>query len=358
MSSAQFPKAGLLALFLSLSMLVGWELYLRHRFYSGNNGGSTSYDDNDALWAYTRDKVYAPADQATVFIGSSRMRFDVDIPTWEHLTGEKVVQLALDGESPRPVLSDLADDPRFKGKLLVDVTEGIFYYYDEPKTNKQTKYYHDRTPTQRFSFSVNRVLESQLVFLDQENFALNTLLNRLNIPLRNGVVNDVAWPLMGTKINFDRQEYFTPQFLADTTMSNKTKSIWSFYYRQYPDTPVSGKKLDSLLLSVKTDVDKIKARGGQVIFTRTPSSATYRKWENDGYPRKYYWDRLLTVTGCAGIYFEDYPAIAHFVCPEWSHLALEDAKIYTRNLVEILQQEKGWTFKSKTSTLDKSISSP
>jgi len=347
MPSAPYKRAGLFALFLSFLLIICWEFYLRQQF---NPGGIASYDDNDALWAHTRDLVYEPADQATVFIGSSRMRFDIDIPTWEKLTGEHVIQLGLDGGSPRPVLADLAEDKNFKGKLLIDVTEGIFFYYDDPRTNKQTTYYHNRTPTQRFSFQVDRLLESKLSFLDQDNFALNTLLARIKYPQRKGVVPEVVWPLAGTRINFDRQEYFTPQFLDDTTASNKTKSIWTFYH-QYPDTPVSGKKLDSLLISVKTDVDRIKARGGQVIFTRTPSCGDYRGWETKGYPRKEYWDRLLEVTGCQGVYFEDYPAISKFICPEWSHLSIDDARVYTRNVVKILQQEKGWSFKSKAVNL-------
>ena len=33
-------------------------------------------------------------------------------------------------------------------------------------------------------------------------------------------------------------------------------------------------------------------------------------WELKGFPRNEYWDRLLAYTGCKGIYFADYPAIA------------------------------------------------
>ncbi|MBS1566440.1 MAG: hypothetical protein JST39_18800, partial [Bacteroidetes bacterium] len=60
--------------------------------------------------------------------------------------------------------------------------------------------------------------------------------------------------------------------------------------------------------------------------------------------RKNYWDKLLEVTGCKGIYFSDYPALAHFQCPEFSHLKPTDAVAYTRGLVDILKTEKGWVF--------------
>ncbi len=42
------------------------------------------------------------------------------------ITSEKVIQLAIDGNSPLPVLNDLANDKIFKGKLVIDVTEGLF----------------------------------------------------------------------------------------------------------------------------------------------------------------------------------------------------------------------------------------
>ena len=88
--------------------------------------------------------------------------------------------------------------------------------------------------------------------------------------------------------------------------------------------------------------DKIKSRGGQVLFLRTPSSGALRQVELRDYPRSAYWERLLAFTGCKGIYFEDYPAIAHFDCPEWSHLSPDQAVIYTKNLIKILKENKGW----------------
>jgi hypothetical protein len=107
---------------------------------------------------------------------------------------------------------------------------------------------------------------------------------------------------------------------------------------------LSGHPLDSLLNVVKTCVDKIKARGGEVLFVRTPSSGPFLMGENMGYPRAKYWDRILAVTNCPGIYFADYPAMAHFVCPEFSHLSQPDAILYTKELIKILSAEKGWKF--------------
>jgi hypothetical protein len=98
------------------------------------------------------------------------------------------------------------------------------------------------------------------------------------------------------------------------------------------------------LNSVKNAVGRIRARGGQVLFVRTPASGAVLMGELRGFPRKAYWDRLLATTGCPGVYFADCPATAHLYCPEWSHLSPADAVVYTKNLVQILQGGMGWHF--------------
>jgi hypothetical protein len=347
MHATNFIKAGLFALVVSVIAIVSWEFYLRHEKMP------LYYDDNEALWADKRAMVYEPRDKATVFIGSSRIKYDLDIPTWQANTGDHAIQLANVGSSPRPVLEDLANDKNFAGKLIIDVTEGLFFADFSPNdaiTNKKIAYFRNRTPTQRFSFQVDRVLESQLIFLDQENFSLNAMMDQLKIPHRPGVFEMPIFPIEFEGNYFTRQSYMTPKFLADTSLQNRQTAIWRFFASIRTDPPPSGDKLEAILNSVKLNVDKIVNRGGQVIFVRTPSSGPYLMGEEKGFPRTAYWDRLLAVTGCKGIHFKDYPAIAHFVCPEWSHLASDDALIFTKNLIKILQDEKGWSF-SKTNVV-------
>ncbi len=344
MQTKNLLKAGALCLVIVASSLISWEMYLRSK------GLKISYDDDESLWANKRDMVYEPADKATVFIGSSRNKYDLDIPTWERLTGDHAVQLASVGSTPLPVLDDLANDKNFKGKLVVDVTEVLFFSTtprNNQTPNKNLAWYKKRTPAQRFSFQVNHLLESQIVFLDKNYFSLNALLGRFKISNRPGVIMPPDFPYDFGRVTYDRQNYMTARFVADTNLQNKVKGIWDFIRKMTKDPPLSGQKLDSLLNTVKNDVDKIKARGGQVLFVRTPSSGPFLMGENMGYPRAKYWDRILSVTNCPGIYFADYPAIAHFQCPEFSHLKPADAIVFTQNLVDIIQKEKGWTFPNK-----------
>jgi hypothetical protein len=341
MQLSNFIKAGLLALFISLIAIISWEIHLR------NKGFKVTYDDNEALWASKRAMVYGPREQATVFIGSSRIKYDLDIPTWQEITGNQAIQLANVGSSPRAVLTDLANDPNFRGNLVIDITEGVFFrevaFYDW-RTNKKIAYYKNLTPTQRFSFQVNQLLESNFVFLDQENFSINAMMDNSNVvPSRDGVFPGLYFPIGFTLVSFDRQTIMTPEFVADTNQHNAVTGIWAYGLHQRSESPLPKDKVDAIFNSVKRDVDKIQARGGQVIFVRPPSSGPYWEAEMKGYPRADYWDRLLKTTGCKGVYFKDYPATADFICPEWSHLKPTDAVIYTKELIKDLQ-EKGWSF--------------
>jgi hypothetical protein len=339
-------KAGLLTLFLVGSFIICWEWYLRSK------GLPISYDEGPVLWSDKRARVYEPSDRATVFIGASRIKFDLDIPTWKKLTGEQAIQLAMEGESPLPILDDLAADKNFKGKLVVDVTEGLFFTnspYSTTNPKKNIEHYKKQTPTEKISFQLNHGLESKLVFLDKDFFSINAFLNGLHIKNRPGVFAEPHFPLEFGRVSFERQDAMMDKFLSDTNLQNQVTGNWKFFASINKELPPTGQLLDSFFISVKNDCDKIKARGGQVLFVRTPSSGPYWMGEQKGFPREKYWDRLLSFTNCPGIHFKDYPAIDHFVCPEWSHLAPKDAVIFTENFVQIMEKDKGWKFSHKSS---------
>ena len=272
MNTSSLVKAGILTVVLVVTSLVSWELYLR------NKGFETTYYDDPALWTHNRDMVYEPADKATVFIGSSRIKFDLDIETWQNITGDHAIQLACVGSTPIPLLEDLANDKNFKGKLVVDVTEGLFFSTAPPNARRPVenmKYFKERTPAQRAGFHINHLLESQFVFLDKEWLSLGAQLDKLDISDRPGVYNFKGFPSDFGRVKFSRHEYMTDKFSADTVLQNKVKAIWDTFRKMSKDPPASGAKLDSILDRVKVAVDKIKGRGGQVLFVRTPSSGPY-----------------------------------------------------------------------------------
>jgi len=347
MPKDNFVKAGLLTLLLSFGLVLSYELWLRQRGYS------VSFDDDERLWANQRSRVYQPTDEAVVFIGSSRIKFDLDIPTWEKETGTKAVQLAMVGSNPRPLLHDLAEDKNFKGRLIVDVTEVLFFNNAPPfqeRPSKGISFYKKETPSEKLSFKCNEMLESNLVLLDKDYFSANAYLSRFHLKNRNGVNDNgpLPFPWEFDLTQYDRQSKMHDRFVSDTNLQNQVRMIWASLGRAMKSPPPSPAQLDSVLTAVKADIDKIKSRGGDVLFIRTPSSGPFLAGEMQNYPRQKYWDQILAKTGCAGIHFQDYDPLSHFNCPEFSHLSPADAKKFTKELSQLIQQ-KGWKFpNSKT----------
>jgi hypothetical protein len=91
----------------------------------------------------------------------------------------------------------------------------------------------------------------------------------------------------------------------------------------------------------KALIEKLRARGGKIVFVRFPVSGELKAYEDRATPRAATWDRLLKETAAPGIYFEDFPELASFDCPEWSHLSAGDSVEFTRRLVPHLRSALG-----------------
>lgn len=337
-----FRKAGILTFLLVAAFAAGYEWYWR------NEGFTISYNDDKVLWATHRKKVYKPIDRSTILLGSSRIKFDIDLFTWKQLTGETPVQLSLPGTPPHPILRDLANDENFKGKVIVDVMELQFFAIDRIRREKSARealeYYYEETPAQKFSASINHAFESKLVFLEEGFFGLTRLLDDFQIPNRKGVTGAPKILKNFRTLSYDRQGFLTSTFLSDTSLQ---QTQMANRYRAGSLTKRATIKNDTLLTlckELKASIDKIRARGGDVIFIRPPSSGRDLEIENEINPRFEYWQTLLDYTGTEGIHISDHPVTASLVCVDGSHLSPKDAITFTTQLVRTLQ-EKGWVEK-------------
>ena len=345
MESKSMFKAFLLTIVIVVAFMAAWEVYIRVR------GFSPTYNDDKVLWANKRKEAYKSRNEATVFIGSSRIKFDIDLPTWRKLTGEEAIQLAIVATSPRPMLRDLANDENFKGKLVIDMVEGLFFspatFITEKSGVDALTYYESETPAQRASALLGFKLESGVAFLEEGKFGLVNLLNDLQLPSRPGIFMFPSMPHEFAVATYDRQTVMTPMFLTNPNLIKRQTDCWTKLGALNRTPGIKGEALEMVFKEVKDAVDKIRARGGQVVFVRPPSSGPGLEVELATHPRSEYWDALLKYTDTPGIYYADYPAIANFVCPEWSHLHPNDVITFTGDLVRILRDEMGWEFGKK-----------
>ncbi|MCA1714123.1 MAG: hypothetical protein LC715_03005 [Gammaproteobacteria bacterium] len=313
--------------------LLGWELYWR------DFGAIPGYRNSDAAWAQQRRRIDHGEGDATVIIGSSRVLFDVQLPVWERLTGERPIQLALEGTSPVFALEDLAGDPDFTGRLLIGVTP-VLFFSDFSRRVGVLPYYREQTPSQRAGqWLSTRLLEPWLAYYDPD-FALFTVLKRQPWPQRRSVPPDVEVRKLSVA-DADRNTRMWHKVEHDPAYRALARDIWMRLLSSRPPPPPAAAIAlrDKQIARAAASVAKLHARGVPVLFVRPPSAGAWAQVEQRAFARAETWDMLLLRSGAPGIHFEDHPALQGYELPEWSHLSASEADRFTAALVPIIQRD-------------------
>ena len=334
--TAHWQGVSLLTVLLVLVLLVAWETLWR------NQGYEPSYADVAESWARQRDLAAEAGPDGVVYTGASRIQFNFDQDAWlQDFGGERPLNLCRVGTNPRPFLSDIAADPRINGLVLVGVTEAVFFAPDfAPPTGQAHEYinhWKKRPVSTRTDYLLSIPFRSALASLNVEDLSLDALLRRhlLRLPNREKAYILPEFPPYLARMDAHRRMHMWERIERDSERAERVGRIWLPLFQLGP--PYGGPGLDALFASVKADVEAIRSRGGKVVFLRYPSSGELREVEKARWPREAYWDRLLAETGAPGIHFEDHPELAHYTCPEWSHLSRMDAVSYSRSLIPILK---------------------
>lgn len=323
---------GMLAL--AILATAGWEAWARS---TGLEPGF--YHDDNALWARERHHANA-AEDPLVIVGSSRVFFDIDLNTWEELTGERPIMLAIEGTDPLPFLHHLAEDPDFSGTVLVGVTPPIFFTgYSERQG--VTEYYRNETIAQRWGKRLDMMLEPLTAFhgSGQRDLALFRLLKRLNLQNRPGVpppymdIRDIA------DSDADRNTRLWNPVALDPELNAATKGRWQNMIESAPKPPPDAPPFDvpGFLNSVRPAVEQLRAKGGDVVFVRCPSDGFFAAVEGAAFPKDVFWDEISPGLGVGSVHWADNPSLQGFVVAEWSHLRADQRDGFTRGLVPLVQ---------------------
>lgn len=321
-----------MALGLCLVVLAGWEHYWR------SQGAVPGYRNSDGLWAIQRRRLDRGEGDKQLIVGSSRMLFNLQLPVWERLAGERPIQLALEGTSPVPVLEDLAADPDVTGRLLVGVAPDLFFTGFAYR-GKALEVYRKETPAQRAGQWLSMtLLEPWLAFYDPD-FALGTVLKRQPWPPRAGVPQSEAVRKLSVS-DRDRNTRMWQRVERDPAYAAMAQRIWA---QDFDVPPEGGPEAEARTAREQVDraakaVRTLRARGVEVIFVRPPSSDRYYEFENRRFPRATTWDVLLQETGAPGIHFEDWPELQGYHLPEWSHMSAAEAERFTEALHQVVER--------------------
>jgi len=326
------------ALVLFALLLGGWEAYWRAY------GVRPSIANTYGLWAIQRRRIDAGEGNATVLLGASRVFFDIQLPVWQRLAGRLPIQLAIEGTSPLPFLDDLADDPRFTGRVLVGVAPDLFFSGYEYRGGVLA-YMRKESPSQRIGQWLSMHLVEPYLAFDDPDFALKTVLARQPWPARPGK----RWFTEVRKLaesESDRNTHLWSKVGDDLGYREIARNIWREGFVPSDDDPTPeevAKGIHEQIERAAKAVARLRARGVKVLFVRMPSTGEYLAYENRMFPRARTWDVLLTTTGAPGIHFEDYPQlrpdVQGYYLPEWSHMVRADGERVTAALYRIIERD-------------------
>jgi hypothetical protein len=290
-------------------------------------------DNSEVAWVEERAKSEAAA---VAIVGDSRILFDTNLDRFEQLTGERPVQLAIHGTSALTLLEDVASNEAFHGLLIVGLADTMFFQPFDGYGGYVRRRGDFTSVSGRIGIAIDHMLQRRLAFLDS-SYRLSVLAYRLDPDFRAGVegpLHDI-WKL--SEVGEGRQTWMWPRIETDARLRGHARWAWKGFKEKFPYTPELIAKGQA---RAKAAVDKIRARGGDVVFVRPPSSPQLRVNEEAQVPRAKGWDVLLSNTHSVGVHFDDLPAaVQGLTLPEWSHLNRQCATVFTDAYVRRLTTE-------------------
>lgn len=321
---------------------AGWESYCR------SIGYGPTLNDNEDLWVQARRRVQP---ESIVIVGESRPLFDLDLDELQKGLGKRPVQLALAGSCAYPVLAELANDQQFHGTVICSIVPGMWLAPGGPlveTSEKALRRYRNQTPAQRLSQHFGMFLEEHIAFLKQEDLTLDILLKKLPIPDRAGALVPPAFPPYFQTVDRERRARMIEQCAQPgSALQRRIQQIWLPLFTPPPPptyVPMEvfmkqmGEAIEARFRDTTKAIEKLRARGGKIVFVRFPNGGELKALEERLNPRARDWERLLKDTGVPGIYYEDFPELNGFVCPEWSHLSAGDSVEFSKRLVPHLRK--------------------
>jgi len=318
-------RTWLLTMALVLSCLRGWETFWRLQGYI------PTVEDDWGLWATIRRQANHQPGGTVAMIGASRIQLGLQPDVFSLATGIRPLMLAIDGNSPLPVLENLAADPEFSGLVICGLLPQ-WLAEEKPTSRRATKWIR-KYKRQKWSERIETRLSTRLQQLFVFRFpGLSPGRVWLHL-VRDEPLKKVYAPM--------RPDRYRPADYSRTDLA-RLKKVREKRARQLAHRTVS---LSPPMFRERVEQiegwgKKIQQRGGQVVFIRMPSTGAIRHIEEAAWSRSRYWDVFAARLNGLTVHFEDYPVLAGLPCPDGSHLDARGAELFTATLVKILRQKK------------------
>lgn len=307
-----------------------------------NDNFPLNYPFSADMWVRQWLKLDDISDEQVVVIGASRSQFGVIVKEWEQQTAVKPILLPWPGQAPHPVLFELADRESFQGTVICSIAPTVSFV---SKTVPWADWIRDNikaSQTAKWSLSYHLSMAA-MEFLRPRFKCLNdaayspVAYGFFNFPIANreNLLAPVIFGFNATRDADIQMRYLDRVENGDNQAQLLTNRSSVFRRLKF----FGAADVQELVGEYKAAIEKIESRGGKVVFIRPPSDGFFRDYERQHYPRKAYFDLLVTETQCTAVHFEDHDELKDFICVDESHLSKADALKYTRRLINILRQK-------------------
>jgi hypothetical protein len=310
----------LLALLLASGLIGGLEAHWRLE------GHRPNVPDSKELWYFWRQRIYSTDGKVIVLLGTSRIQSDISLETMrERFPDYRVVQLGISGaHSCIGLLQDLAEDSAFKGIVVCELDTPLL---DRSLWQNQADYRHYR-PKSRAEYigAVTKAFIADKCVLLRSAFSIKAIVRR-HFGVPRAPVRDVVC----TSFRRSAQWRLTDPDEAEQLRRSTTERYRETYeYDHIPTWPLLGGEIQD----VNSVVLALRARGGDVVFLRAPSSRERWELEERYHPKAHNWDQFAATSAALCIHFKDLSSISHVRCPDDSHLNASEAVTFTRVLLD------------------------
>jgi hypothetical protein len=284
--------------------------------------------DTPELWAFWRHQA-SGTQKSIVMIGTSRLEAGVSVQVFkEQCPDYRIIQLSVAGDkSPIGTLEDLAADTGFRGIVLCDFETPFLI---RARWCDQADYYAaELTPAHLSESCVGAVVQSVLTNC-QRDLSLKNQWSRL-------VRGEWRPKRQFCRQTIERELRYN--FSNGGDLEQMRQSIFGEMRAKYESTPLPAPKdLCENLPLIDSMVAEIRARGGDVVFLRMPSSGARFSLEEEFHSKAQYWERFAAATKARCLHFRDVPTLRDFKCPDESHLDWSMARPFTIALVAELRR--------------------
>ena len=327
---------------LFVAAVAAWEIKARSMQHLP--GDYDEYTNVTMHWAEERRKLDEPDHGYRVLLlGSSRMLWGADLDILEQELGTRPLQLSIAGTGPALMLQDIVENTDFDGLMLIGVTPFLYNNLGAGAFGQDAlDWYAGALPSEYTGYRIHSFLSAYFGFID-DGFKLFQLIDHYSsMPEREGALDLSGGQWKLGHHYADRQTDMWPPVEKEGSFDNE--QILAFWRDGLIRDPESPERMEEMAQSTveffNPLVEKLRIRGGDVVFIRMPSRGAYLDHDLATRYRELTWEPMSErIVNAIWINTMDYEGLSsELEIPEWSHLSRQSQDDFSRRIIPVIEQ--------------------